>query len=617
MRAFLLPLFLLLLGFALPAQQCNGNLGENIFTDGDFGSGTANVLTPDPGIAPGFRYAASPPPDDGYYTITNDMGRWDNIFGTWIQIGDNSNDPNGYMMVVNASFEPGLFYEQVVDGLCENTLYQFTADIINVLRRGSNNLLPNVSFLIDDQEYFTTGFIPEDEQWKTYGFTFTTVPGQTSVTLALRNNAPGGFGNDLALDNISFRACGPEALILPREVANICEDGDPIPLEATINGDQFPTPAVQWQRSTDGGTTWTDIPGANDLTYQHTQLSSGAYPYRYLLANSEANLGNSKCQIISNTKVVNVVPKNYTLTDTICSGLSVTVGNSTYDQGGVYVDTLVSSLGCDSIVRLELTVVPDPFLSGRFTTQDPSCSYLTDGSVVLDSILRGRPPYTFTFDGLPRQIGSLIDSLGEGAYPYALEDRYGCRTSDTLQLTSPFPFVINLGENQEVVLGETVTVTVRNSQPITNYRWTPEGAVTCDSSCVTLEILPANSFTLGLEATSPDGCLASDSLRILVVADRLVYIPTAFSPDGDGSNDQFTVFGKVPNVQFVPSLKIFNRWGGEVYSATDLPVNDPSAGWDGLLNGQPVPPGTYVYVAEVAFLDGIIRQYSGSFVLIE
>ena len=44
-------------------------------------------------------------------------------FGSWITTSDNSDDPEGYMMVVNATFEPGLFYEETVEGLCENVLY--------------------------------------------------------------------------------------------------------------------------------------------------------------------------------------------------------------------------------------------------------------------------------------------------------------------------------------------------------------------------------------------------------------------------------------------------------------------------------------------------------------
>jgi hypothetical protein len=112
--------------------------------------------------------------------------------------------------------------------LCDNTLYVFTADVINLIKPGTaNHIDPNVSFLIDDAEQYSTGTIPKTGNWQTYGFTFTTEPGQNSVVLSLRNNAPGGIGNDLAIDNIEFRPCGPEALILPLEIENICQDGSP------------------------------------------------------------------------------------------------------------------------------------------------------------------------------------------------------------------------------------------------------------------------------------------------------------------------------------------------------------------------------------------------------
>jgi len=230
-------------------QICGGNLGENIFESGDFGSAFSNIVLQDPQIAPGFQYTISPPPGDGFYTITNNTGQWSNLFTGWLSIGDNSPDPNGYMMVVNASFSPGLFYEQEISGLCDNTLYEFSADVINLIESSQGFILPNISFLIDGNAVFTTGPVPENEQWNTYGFTFITEPGQNTITLSLRNNAPGGIGNDLALDNITFHPCGPEALILPTTIANICEDGAPITLEATIVCTQYDTPAFQWQQS--------------------------------------------------------------------------------------------------------------------------------------------------------------------------------------------------------------------------------------------------------------------------------------------------------------------------------------------------------------------------------
>ena len=95
---------------------CSGNLGDNVFTSGDFGSGNAVVFPSDPGLAPGFIYTLQVPPDDGEYTLTNDMTKWPFAFPTWLLIGDNSPDPKGYMMVINASFTAGIFYSHNDNG---------------------------------------------------------------------------------------------------------------------------------------------------------------------------------------------------------------------------------------------------------------------------------------------------------------------------------------------------------------------------------------------------------------------------------------------------------------------------------------------------------------------
>ena len=363
-------------------QNCEGNLGINIFFNGDFGSGIDNILQTDPQIAPGYQYTTNTPISDGYYIVSNSMAVWPNNYSSWLPIGDNSGDQNGYMMIVNASYDPGLFYKQTIDGLCENSLYAFSADIINVIKSTvAGHIKPNVSFLIDGVEYFTTGAIPQDEKWNTYGFTFSTDPGQTSVELSLRNNAPGGIGNDLALDNISFRACGPQAQILPFEIENICEDGSPIDLDATIIGDQYDNPTFQWQQSFDGGITWFDIPGETNPVYTHNDLSAGYYYYRYLLANGSSNILNYKCRVVSNVKVVHVVPKFYEIVDTICQGLAFQIGESFYDQSGLYEDSLISVIGCDSIISLDLTVVQDPGIEAEFRVTNPSCVGYSDGLI--------------------------------------------------------------------------------------------------------------------------------------------------------------------------------------------------------------------------------------------
>ncbi|MEO0338400.1 MAG: hypothetical protein AAF242_04225, partial [Bacteroidota bacterium] len=264
-------------------ELCEGSRGDNIFPDGDFGSGSANILSSDPRLAPGFIYQRNPPPNDGFYTITNNTGPWGSFANTWQNIQDNSDDPNGYMMVVNATFEPGIFYEKTVP-VCENTNYEFSADVFNITdpNFSPNFIEPNISFLINDLVILETGNIRNDGNWRTFGFTFTTRTGVNAIKLTLRNNAPGGFGNDLALDNISFRPCGPGATI--PDTTEVCL-GKTSFLDANITlADEFPTLAFQWQVSTDEGFNWTDIPDENATTINLDDPQPG-YWYRLKLAN--------------------------------------------------------------------------------------------------------------------------------------------------------------------------------------------------------------------------------------------------------------------------------------------------------------------------------------------
>lgn len=599
---------------ALQAQEtCGGNLGENIFEAGDFGSGLPNILGADPGIAPGYVYSTNPPPNDGFYTITNNTGLW-NLFEGWLPIQDNSPAPNGYMMVVNASFDEGIFYEQEVTGLCDNTLFEFSADIINLISQSSASLIkPNVTFLIDGEVRYTTGDIPQNNTWNTYGFTFTTAPGQTSVTLALRNNAPGGFGNDLALDNISFRACGPEAQILPEAVANICEDGSPIPLSATIVGEEYEDPAVQWQQSSNG-TDWSDVAGGNTGTIMHTSLSAGVYYYRYLLASSPTNLQNAKCRIVSNTKVVVVQPKFFEVADTLCEGSQYLFGGDTLRTAGAYVDSLISSLGCDSIVTLRLSVVPDPGLALEAVVDTASCFGAADGQVQLLGVEPAFPPFQVSIGGQPQAgLPATLGGLPAGGYAVRVVDRFGCEVSDTLLVSEPEAFFVELLGDTAVKLGEEVVLEAIPSLPLAESSWEGFTDYECLSpECLRISLLPFADGMFRFAGSLADGCEVVDSIWVRVEEVRQVYLPTAFSPNDDGRNDRFVPAVVSPNVQSIGLMQVFDRWGGTVFEERDfLPQPGDAAGWDGTSRGEPLPAGVYTYRAEVIFVDGKAISYAG------
>lgn len=597
------------------SQLCDGNLGENIFLDGDFGSGEANILLTNPQIAPGYGYATTPPPLDGNYTITNNTTNWGSFAEFWLDIGDNSDDSNGYMMVVNASYEPGLFYEKEVEGLCENTLYVFSADVHNLIAAGSTK--PNVSFLLNGEIVFETGDVPTNQIWNTYGFTFTTGPDQTSITLALQNNAPGGTGNDLALDNISFRACGPQALILPEEVTNICEDGNPITLTATIIGEEFANPSVQWQESFDEGQTWQNILGETSLTYPFTNLSGGYYYYRFVLGDGTANLSNPFCRIVSNEKVVYVAPMFYTIVDTLCEGLSFLVGDNFYDVTGVYEDSLITVYGCDSIVTLDLTIVSGTDFRAELTSTIPGCVGENNGTIIIDTLINGSEPYQI-FVNSELQMGQNLFGLTEGEYSYHIEDSYSCFFDTTINLSIPQPFIVDIGEDLFIDLGDSVNIEAFFSEPVYNTIWETSETIFCETECESIGLAPENTMEVILTArTDQGGCLSADSLKIYVREVRKIYIPNAFSPNQDGINDYFTISGVSPNVQQINNFSIYSRWGELVYQANNFQPNDTQNSWDGTFRGKALADGIYIYTAEILFLDGEIGVYKGDISLIK
>lgn len=596
---FLFPSF-----FLCGQSVCSGNLGENIFTEGDFGSGTPNIVVTDPGIAPGYTYTTSPPPSDGYYLITNDLGRWTNIYNDWFKPQDNSNDPNGYMMVVNADYTPGVFYTQEVNDLCENTLYEFSADVLNIDRiELSGRILPNVSFLINGEVKYTTGDVQNDEKWHSYGFTFTTGPGEFSVELSLVNNAPGGLGNDLAIDNISFRPCGPEAVIVPLENINICEDGDPIDLTATFDGNPYPNTYIQWQQSSDEGRSWQNISGATNEFYTHDIKTAGDYYYRFLVAGSEMGINNSKCRVVSDVKIVTVVPKFYTVRDSICEGLSYEQAENTYTTTGIYTDTLISSIGCDSIVTLDLTIVPDTDITSDIHTYITSCSYTTDGRIELDNISNLTDPSEIILLDSDQDTMPAFNGLAAGQYYLILRDRYGCSLEEEITINSAAPFELDVGPDQEVQLGDEVIIEVDATYDIMDYTWLP-GIVSCTSNCPSGSFIAVEDVSLILEASNANGCKASDTINISVDQNVPVYYPNVFSPNEDGRNEVFYLSGPPNAILGIDEMVIFNRWGGIVYRGTRLVPNSIQHGWNGKVGDQVVQSGVYTFIAKVSLLSG-------------
>lgn len=222
--------------------------------------------------------------------------------------------------------------------------------------------------------------------------------------------------------------------------------------------------------------------------------------------------------------------------------------------------------------------------------------------------LTGIPP-NGTFSGLGISGNNFSPSLaGLNNYieiTYSVTDSNGC-SDDTIQVTQVVNFLVDAGEDKTIEVFDSVQLTPSNDAIV--YEWSPQETLSCNN-CVNPMASPTVTTTYSLVAIDENGCVASDSVTVNVVVDTLLWIPNAFSPNGDSENDIFRIFGKsIKTIEF----QIFNRWGELVFF-----TNDPNIGWDGTYKGQEMSPGVYVYVVKATFINDLeSRREKGSLVLI-
>ena len=258
--------------------------------------------------ADGFTNPASPMPESP--ALHRVFGLWD-ICGdhTGATIPASGNPPaapgtrKGYFVMVNASYNTDIAYQETLSNLCPNTYYEFSAWFRNLCPRcscdsngrgsgsagfipypgnDSAGVRPNLTFEIDGLSYFTSGDIKYDRAapWKQYGFTFLTRPAQTTANFTIRNNSPGGGGNDWAIDDIKVAHCGPSLLMNYNPVVLGC-DAAPftVKLSDTVRCIYSNYIFFQWQKSNVGGTVWANMTGPGTAGTGSPVLTAGQYEY--------------------------------------------------------------------------------------------------------------------------------------------------------------------------------------------------------------------------------------------------------------------------------------------------------------------------------------------------
>ena len=163
--------------------------------------------------------------------------------------------------------------------------------------------------------------------------------------------------------------------------------------------------------------------------------------------------------------------------------------------------------------------------------------------------------------------------------------------------------VANAGPDLTIKAGEEIPL---QSSASGNISWLPTQGLSC-SDCPIPIANPLETTLYSLTVTDVDGCIVSDSVLITVDAIISIFIPTGFSPNNDGFNDQFKVRGLgVESLQ----LNIFDRMGKNIIS-----LNDPESSWDGTFKGKKCNPGVYYYSGEIGTVDGKFDFIQGEITL--
>jgi gliding motility-associated-like protein len=630
MKKFLLLTILYPITLTLSAQLCSGSLGDPVAAF-RFGTGRDNGPPLPPNIT-NYSYSGSSCPNDGFYTITSSATQC--FGGTWHNLGADHtpNDTDGKFMLVNASLAPGIFYLDTVRGLCGGTTYEFSAFIVNLLRPNSCNgrgTDPNLTFTIERTDgtiitEYSTGDIAETDlpTWVQYGTFFQTPANISTVVLRIRNNAPGGCGNDLAIDDILFRPCGPRvdagvSQSTSDSISLCADDTRSFLLEATYSAG-YADPRLQWQLSTDQGLNWQNIAGATTTTYTRNPTGAGNFQYRLLVADG-ANINNPVCRVASLpvTFIVNPLPL-VQLPDNItaCSGNTVVLETNTAgshvwtgpggfsstqqrlvfpdirtDQAGLYAVTVTTDAGC--VASDNVTLAVNTSAVATVSADQGICEGASVQLVAGGGNTFAWSPSTGLND--PTSATPLASPRDSITYQVIVSNDARCPDTATVRVAVWRNPTANAGPDLWTLNGIPVMLQGSSAGTGISIAWQPPTGLSDPASTTPTATLTANgfiqTFTYRLNVQSNLGCGTATDEMILTVFESFT-IPNTFTPNGDGFNDTW----EIRLLQAFPNaiVEVYNTAGSLVHRTVGY-----TTPWDGRRNGKELPSGTYYYTIDL------------------
>ncbi|MFA6058893.1 MAG: gliding motility-associated C-terminal domain-containing protein [Taibaiella sp.] len=623
-------------GLSAQTTVCNGIIGPPIlnFTFGQ-GNQSQSWYFPLSTYAPGLttntilQTSGSLPGAN-----TSGLVKNSSVFGpapNWLNSNDHTGNPNGLFMGINMPDQIGdTVVEYVMTGLCPNTTLQYSIWLINLMApthpmvvAGSSFIeYPNFTMKILDPSNNViaqqiTGNVATDGSWHQYTVLFSN-GSNTTVKLQLINNTSGsGYGNDVALDDITISPCVPDALIQPLLDTTLCQSTN-INFTGNITPGVYTNPNYQWQYSTDAGSSWNNSgslsPTNTQLFTFNTVVAPAEYWIRYRVS-PQGITQNANCHAESNISIVRIdtIDQDFlAFTDTtVCPTTvfelninSIYASSYLWNTGantssilvngeGSYSAEISSLYGCKAY---DTTIV-------YFTNEQnlgPDTTFCEGASYTLQSSNNNADSYLWSTGA---QTPSL--TVTESGLYWVSVDLDGCKVTDTVMVTFNEKPVVNLGPDSAICELTTTNLASEVFYPGAAYLWNN------GNNNPALNNIDAGKYWLQI-TTYPD-CTSADTIAITSKeCDCITLVPNAFSPNGDGINDKFLVRLSEGCSVAKFELSIYNRYGERVFLTAD-----PTKGWDGTFKGKKVDSGTFMYYTRITLRENPeIKFYKGDITLI-
>lgn len=378
-----------------------------------------------------------------------------------------------------------------------------------------------------------------------------------------------------------------------------------------INSQMSSTPSTC--NSANGTATALVSGGTGPYTYswstsppQTTATANGLIPGTYSVVISD----NNGCSVTQTVAVSNFQPTllvNDSIQNTTCGQSNgaifitgISGGNFPYSYlwnsgqtsddivgitAGNYTLTVTDNLNC--VWNLNFTVPDVVTLPVSRQQVNEKCEQANGSATV--TVLNGVPPFNFVWSTVPPQTTATATGLSQGIYSVTVTDAAGCNSTIIFNILNVDDF-FNGSVSVDPTFpqaGENFSVTLNNDPNwlLNQSNW-PDGSVSTQFSNI-LNMPEYGIYQGSFWVTSLNNCTDTIEYSVFVKDSMTLYVPNAFTPNGDGINDVFKALGTLVKTF---QLLIFDRWGNLIYESESL-----GRGWDGFYKGEKVMNGVYVW----------------------